>query len=480
MPTRARPVLRVTALVAGVLLLAAGALLGAYAGHGLVSAEVTVDGVPVETVRPAGAGSGRPAVVVAHGFAGSGRLMRPFADTLARRGYVVALPDLAGHAANTRPLTGQDEVDRDLAAVIRYVRARPDVDPGRVVLVGHSMGAAAVVRAGSRDQRIAATVAISLGDSAALTPPGPRRLLLVVGELEPAGIRSATESAATGGSRIVRVPLVEHVGVLYADRTHHETARWLDDAVGNRPERPVIAAKQRVAAGGLILMGSLLLLVAAAALRPRPRAVRPALPTREAARWTAGAVALAPLAGLAGGALLYLTLRATVCGYLIGYLGGAGVALAVAAAMRHRGARVRPPSWRGVAAASAFAVACLAIVVLPIHVGLTSAVPYGPHRWLVALLTLATAVLLASAHALAGPPWSAGVLAAVLVPVPVAAAVGLAPGFLALVAPLIAGLLGVHLLVAGLAWRAGTPWWRTVAAGALMIAWPVATALPIA
>lgn len=479
MPIGTRPVLRLAALVAGLLMLAAGALLGAYAGHGLRSASVTVDGVPVETVRPAGGGSRRPAVVVAHGFAGSGRLMRPFADTLARRGYVVALPDLAGHAANTRPLTGQDEVDRDLATVVRYVRALPDVDPDRVVLVGHSMGAAAVARAGSRDQRIAATVAISLGDSAAVSSPAPRRLLLVVGGLEPAGIRSATEAAATGGSRLVRVPLAEHVGVLYADRTHHETARWLDDAVGNLPQRRVIAAKQRVAAGGLILAGSLLL-VAAALLSRRFPATPVMLPAREAMPWIAGAVAPAPLAGLAGGALLSATLQATVCGYLIGYLGGAAVPLTVGAAVVHRRARIRLPSWRGLAAAAGFAAAGVAMVVLPIHAGLTSAVPYGPHRWLVAWLALATALLLASAHALAGPPWSVGVLAAVLVPVPVAAAVGLAPAFLALVAPLIAGLLAVHLLVAGLAWRSGTPWWRTVPAGALMIAFPVATALPIA
>ncbi|MEV4642644.1 alpha/beta fold hydrolase [Actinoplanes sp. NPDC049548] len=471
-----RSALRCTALVAGLVLLAAGGLLAAYAGHGLRSSSESVDGVPVELVRPPGAASGRPAVVVAHGFAGSGRLMRPFADTLARRGYVVALPDLTGHGANTRPLTGQDDVDHDLAAVIRYVRARPDVDPDRVTLVGHSMGAAAVVRAGSRDPRIAATVAISLGDSTAATPPGPRRLLLVVGALEPAGIRSATEAAATTGSRLVRVPLAEHVGVLYADRTHHETARWLDEAVGERPERTVIAAKQRVSAGALVLAGALLLMTSGL----RRRTARPVLPPRETMGWIAGATVLAPLAGTAGGLLVSAGPQPSVCGYLIGYLGFAGLTLAAAAVVLHRPLRPRPPSWRSVAGATGLAVAGVATVLLPIQLGVTSAVPYGPHGWLVLFLALATALLLASAHALAGPPWSILVLALVCLPLPAAAAVGLAPGFLALVAPLIAGLFAVHLLMAAPAWLSGTPWWRTVPAGAVMIAWPVATALPLA
>ncbi|MEV4629949.1 hypothetical protein AB0J90_27150 [Micromonospora sp. NPDC049523] len=50
---------------------------------------------------------------------------------------------------------------------------------------------------------------------------------------------------------------------------------------------------------------------------------------------------------------------------------------------------------------------------------------------------------------------------------------------LALVTPLIGALLALYLLVAGVAWLTGMPWWRTIPAGALVVAWPVATALPI-
>ena len=47
---------------------------------------------------------------------------------------------------------------REIAAVVGQLRTRPDVDPARVALLGHSMGAAAVVRAGSADRTAQTTV----------------------------------------------------------------------------------------------------------------------------------------------------------------------------------------------------------------------------------------------------------------------------------------------------------------------------------
>lgn len=448
-------------------------------GQGLRSQSVRVAGVPVEVVRPSGAGDRLPVVVVVHGYAGSGRLMRPFADTLARQGYVVALPDLAGHAGNVRPLT-DDEPDRELAAVVGYVRGLPDVDPAKVALLGHSMGAAAVVRAGAADQRVAATVAISLGDStAAALRPGPRHLLLLVGALEPKGMHDASRQALTGeGGRMVAVPFVEHVGVLYADRTHREATHWLEDALPHRPQQPVTAPQGRVAGAGLILLGLLLLIVAVLNRRP-PVTPWPAPPQSERLWWIIGATLVAPVAGLVGGVLGSWALPAADSGYLIGYFASAGTTLVIAAfVLRKRvGQRVRwpRPAWQPVA----LAVAGTAAVLVPIELGLTSIVPHGLHWLLIALLVGATALLLGGAHAVAGPPYSAGVLAVVCLPVPVAALVGLAPGFLALVAPLIAGLVVLHLVLAGLAWRRGMPWWQTILAGALMLGWPVAAVLPV-
>jgi pimeloyl-ACP methyl ester carboxylesterase len=519
--------------VVGVALLATGVVGLGAAGEGMRSQAVRVGGVPVEVVRPAVAGAGRPAVVVVHGYAGSGRLMRPFADTLVRRGYVVALPDLAGHGANTRPLTGPG-IDREIAAVVGYLRTRPDVDPARVALLGHSMGAAAVVRAGSADPAIPATVAISLGDDeAGALRPGPRRLLLVAGALEPGGILSTTRTAGRAeGRRVVTVPWVEHVSVLFAGRTHDEAARWLDDALAHRPEVAGVAGSRRVGAGAATLAGALLVLAAGLLFLGRARAggeqigtagtgttgaglSGPAAPADTARTgagpaalwWLGGAVLLAPVAGIIGGLLLARVLPAPVSGYLVGYFAGAGaVLLAGDLARRHRGgtgrqhpsvprrpemptvARAEMPTempavarteMPAVVPAVGLAVVVGPAVIVSVHAGLTAMVPHGGHRWQVALLALATAVLLAGAQTAGRPLWTVGVLALVCLPLPAAALVGLAPGFLMLIAPLVAILFAVHLAVVALAWRAGIPAWRTVAAGALVIAWPVATALPL-
>src|SRR5262245_59988989 len=109
-----------------------GAIGTAFADEGLVRSTTVVDGRPLTTVRAAdSAVSPRPGAVVVHGFAGSSRLMLPIADTLARNGYVVVLPDLSGHAANRHRLRlddRRDVLDADLAASVRFLRAQPGVD----------------------------------------------------------------------------------------------------------------------------------------------------------------------------------------------------------------------------------------------------------------------------------------------------------------------------------------------------------------
>ncbi|MFI5914316.1 alpha/beta fold hydrolase [Dactylosporangium sp. NPDC051541] len=468
-------------VVLGFVLLAGGLIGFASVDDGLRVESARVGAVPVRLVRsePGSGGVARPVVVVVHGYAGSGRLMRPFADTLARRGYLVALPDLAGHGANPERLT-QEALDRDLAAVIRFARGLADADPDRVALVGHSMGAAAVVRAGAADQTIAATVAISIGDDAsAALRPGPRHLLGMYGAFEPAGI-GATERAM-GAERVVAVPLVEHIGVLFADRTHHETAQWLDRALHHRPERSVIAAKDRLLPGILSLAGGLLIVTGALLVLRRRTGSGRVSPDRVPGRrerlgLRLGAVVVAPIAGEVVGVGLAYLLPNTVTGYLTGYFAGCGVVLGAAAQLVHRPARPARPSLPSVGGAALLAVVALAAVVLPVHFGLTDVAPHGPDWWVIALLGLAVAGLLIGAHALLGPPWSYAAVLALCLPMPAASLAGLAPGFLAIISPLVMVLLALHFAVGA---AAGRPRWRTVAAGALTVAWPVAVVLPV-
>jgi dienelactone hydrolase len=239
----------VNGLLAGlaVLLVAVGWLGTVRAGDGLRRTTAVVDGVPLTVVRPATGNGPYPGAVVVHGYAGSARLMQPFADTLARNGYVVVLPDLAGHGASTRPLA-DPLPDVDLA--VRSLRAQSDVDPDRVVLVGHSRGASAVTEYGSQHQDIAATVAVSLGVAPAVLP---RNLLVLYGQLEfllveparqallRAGAGESAQAGRTYGSiadgtavRAEAVPGVEHVSILFSPVTHDRVLAWLDDTVRPR------------------------------------------------------------------------------------------------------------------------------------------------------------------------------------------------------------------------------------------------------
>jgi dienelactone hydrolase len=297
------------ALVCAIVALAVGAI-GAL---GLVRAEsrvatrtVTVDGVPMIEMSPANHAGRAPGVVVAHGRAASARLMRGFGDTLVARGYVVVLPDFTGHGANAARLTSgatgsPDVLQDDLDTAVRHLRSLPTVDPGRISLIGHSMGAAAVTRYAVAHPDIRATVAISLRsvDGLPADATRPRNLLLLVGAAEMrgfreaalAGVRLADPSARLGATtgdpaagtarRAVSVAAVEHISVLYSTLSHRESADWLDAALG-RPIGRGAHPRERLRPGALLLLAS-----SSDSFRwPRsccPRATTPSRPERSRA-----------------------------------------------------------------------------------------------------------------------------------------------------------------------------------------------------
>lgn len=213
--------------------------------------------VPVTTFEPATPGP-RPAVVVAHGFAGSQQLMQPFAVTLARNGYLAVTFDFPGHGRNPTPLRGglADDAAASrtlldaLQAVIAFARGLPRGD-GRVALLGHSMAADIIARHAMAVDDIAATVAISLY-SPGITADAPRNLLIIDGALEPSflleeGLRylrmvggSDAAPGITYGSiadgtarRLVLVDGAEHIAVLYSRQGLAEATAWLDQALGH-------------------------------------------------------------------------------------------------------------------------------------------------------------------------------------------------------------------------------------------------------
>ena len=134
--------------------------------------------VPTLLVRPERAAGRRPAVLVLHGTGGSKEAMRPWLDDLARRGFIGAAIDARYHGERAGGAKGAEAYN---AAIVRAWRARPapptehpfyydtcwdiwrtldalqardDVDPGRLGLLGISMGGIETWLAGAVDPRV--------------------------------------------------------------------------------------------------------------------------------------------------------------------------------------------------------------------------------------------------------------------------------------------------------------------------------------
>ena len=355
------PVRPLVAVVAGFAILVS-ALMLERDRVGLVVERVTLAGTPVTLVRPERAEAPLPLVVVAHGYAGSRQMMRAFAHTLARSGLAVASYDALGHGRSARPLSGdltsvEGATDRLVAQAVdvaRVARARPGIG-GPVALLGHSMATDVVIRAAGRLEDAAAVVAVSMY-SEAVTPRSPDRLLILSGAREGRLRRAATEAlrlvdadAAEGQTvasrdvlrRAVAIPVVGHVGVLYAPASLREARDWIAPALG-APGGGRPSAYGAWAALLLVATAALAWPLAALAGPPRPRpppigrrAIAAALLLPVPAALAAASLAPADVLGLRG----FGTLAAVLAAW------GAAQALAL------WGAGVRPavPDPRGLA-----------------------------------------------------------------------------------------------------------------------------------
>ncbi|WBC14377.1 alpha/beta fold hydrolase [Micromonospora sp. WMMA1998] len=482
-----------------------GALLLVRADAGLDTRRATVAGVPLTEVRAPGGDAGpRPGVVIAHGFAGSARLMRPLADTVARHGGVAVLLDFAGHGANPSRLPGAGRDDararallrHDLDVAVGWLRSRPGVDPDRIVLVGHSMGAGAVTRYAVDHPELARTVAISLPDADDVPAQWSGGLTLVVGGLEFSDFRRAADEAARGGPpgarRRVVAPGTEHISVLFAPRTHAAVVA----AIPGRPGGPPPAPLTRLAGAGLLLLGLGLGFVplATALLRrpPDPVTAGPPAPVAPGAarpgaawsgRWLVVAVGAAGLGAALAAPLPTARLPLAVGGHVAVFLLLTGGLLV--AARRWSGTPTPTAtgrSGRAVGVAAALAGYAVLAVALPLHLGFTSATPVGARWWLLPLVLLCCLVFLLGAELVAdgrgGRYAAVGGLGVVVLAA--AAVTGLAPGFVLLVVPLFAALVAWQAAWAGVLRRRGAPWWLPALVGAVLLAWPIATTLPLA
>jgi pimeloyl-ACP methyl ester carboxylesterase len=204
---------------------------------------------PTTIIAPSNAKEdARPVILIGHGFAGSGLLMRGFTLTLAHAGYTVVSWDFNGHGANPSPLSDRMSSDilvENAESALEAAKAQGLAISEGVAILGHSMGSGVALAFGVEHPMTAATIAVS-PVSGTVTPALPRNLLLMAGSLEQRFVQTAekllSDAGGSGGDpsdgtarELHIVQGVEHITILFASDSHRTVREWLDTTFGPQP-----------------------------------------------------------------------------------------------------------------------------------------------------------------------------------------------------------------------------------------------------
>jgi dipeptidyl aminopeptidase/acylaminoacyl peptidase len=103
-----------------------------------------------------------PVVVALHGWGANGSTLSPLVAPLVRAGVAVVLFDAANHGdSSSEAFSSLPRFAEDLASVLGRLAAEPALDAGRVALIGHSVGAGAVLLHAARRGGVRAIVSLS-------------------------------------------------------------------------------------------------------------------------------------------------------------------------------------------------------------------------------------------------------------------------------------------------------------------------------
>ena len=115
-----------------------------------------------------------PALVLVHGSGpndrdetiGPQKPFRDLAEGLASRGIAVLRYEkrtryAAARLGSLRNFTVQDETVDDALAAAEYLRGRPEIDPGHILVLGHSLGGYLITRIGRRDPNLAGLISMA-------------------------------------------------------------------------------------------------------------------------------------------------------------------------------------------------------------------------------------------------------------------------------------------------------------------------------
>jgi dienelactone hydrolase len=178
-----------------------------------------------------------PVIVMAHGYSADRASMSGLARSLAEAGYAVVSIDFRGHGANTHAFQG--DLKDDLRAAVDWATTSPYVDGDRLAVLGHSMGASAVLDFATTDPRPLAVIPVS-GGSVLNDEHVPANTLFLVASGDPDQIGDRQDELADdlstkqleGGGRphIVRhtVKDRDHVTILRTDDTVQQIVKFLD------------------------------------------------------------------------------------------------------------------------------------------------------------------------------------------------------------------------------------------------------------
>ncbi|MEL7151012.1 MAG: alpha/beta fold hydrolase [Pseudomonadota bacterium] len=225
-----------------------------------------------------GADADGPAVVIAHGFAGSSQMMQGYALPLARAGYRVFAFDFLGHGRHRLPMSGDvNAIDGTTRLLVDQTRAVMDAvgsGDAKVALLGHSMATDLLVRAAEDRDDVGPIVLLS-AFSQVIDATHPAALLLVAGAWEgrlsayavepaqmvsPDALPGETVSDGAVMRRTVIVPWIEHVSILQSAVARKEALLWLDGFYGRTSDVRVWSTGPAIIAllAGLVIALNLL------------------------------------------------------------------------------------------------------------------------------------------------------------------------------------------------------------------------------
>lgn len=201
-------------------------------GTGEVGSGITLparaDRTGAATIRLEGAtwGSGKTAVVFAHGYPASMDAWAPFARTIAGRGFLALTFNFRGYGLS-EGTKDPSRADLDLEGAVEKAKA---MGATRILLVGASMGGTAALVVGSR-MVLAGIVAVSAPaefrglDASAAVRTLKAPVLFIAGERDPNGAADAARMLARAAPEPKEAAIVEDASAHGTELLEGETAR---------------------------------------------------------------------------------------------------------------------------------------------------------------------------------------------------------------------------------------------------------------